>query len=123
MFPHGRSYGGVCCLVTATVILPVNKTLHNTVVFSLLVTNTEGLLTTKFPLSLDSLFLPPPSLLQVGFFLCPSFREKQETNCHRNSIVTPLFISLFPDPLSHGKCNCQCALRLQSCGKFGLACG
>lgn len=53
------SYRGVCCLITVTVILSINKTLYSTVVFSLLVTNTEVLLTPKFPLRHNSLFLPP----------------------------------------------------------------
>lgn len=125
MFPHRRPYGGVCCLITATIILPVNKTFHNTAVFSLLVTNTEVLLTTEFPCRHDSLFFTPSfPFYQVGFFFCAPISETNRKQIvMETQLSSPLFISLFPDPLSHGKCDCQCALRLQSCGKFGLGCG
>ena len=77
IFPYRQSYGGVCCLITVTVTLSVNKTLYNTAVFSLLVTNTEVLLTPKFPLRHDSLFLPRffPFYL-AGFFSVLLFQKE-----------------------------------------------
>lgn len=88
------SYGGVCCLITVTVTLPVNKPLYSTAVSSLLVTNTEVLLTPKFPLRHNSLFLHPSfPFCPAGFFSVPQFQREAENKLSWKLSLHPPFWS------------------------------
>lgn len=92
-------YGGVCCLVTVTVILSINKNLYDTAVFSLLLINTEVLLTHEFPLRHSSpSFTSLPPILPSRLFPVPQF-QREAGNKSWKLICHPLFSSSYFLPL------------------------
>jgi len=101
IFPRRLCYGGICCLITVTVILSINKTLYNTVIFSLLLTNTEVLLIPEFAVRHSFLFLLPSlPFYPAVFFSVPWFQREAgnksswQLSCHP-PFSSPGFLPLY----------------------------